>query len=102
MKTKKLILKLLLSIFVAMAMHDLIVGYIDSDTQTELYMHKIEKIALCDASVLHELIHQVLMNTDHSNSTLIHELHIKNWVSYDVSNIFSSLLQYKLYRPPIV
>lgn len=101
MKAKKQILGLLLSVFVFMAMHDFIIYQIDSDTQTELYMHKIENIALCEASALHELIHQTLMNTILLLCSDTYIAYPKTWIFYDTDNTFSSILQQTLYRPPI-
>ncbi len=103
MKAKKHILKVLLSAFLFIVVHDFVLGYIDTDTQTNLYMQKIEEVALCcDTSLLHELIHQALMSTDKISSALWYEQYSKTWVSYDIDKAFSSLLKYIHLRPPIV
>ncbi|HIP59558.1 MAG TPA: hypothetical protein EYH01_03920 [Campylobacterales bacterium] len=101
MKARKQILGLLLSAFVFIVMHDFIMVHIDPETQTELYMHKIENVALCETSTLHELIHQALMSTVqlfYSDTSIVSS---KTWVSYEIDNTFSSRLKHKLYRPPI-
>ncbi len=102
MKAKKQILGLLLSAFIFMAMHDFIIGYIDPDTQTELYMHQVKNQLLCEASVLHELIHQVLMTIEQISSPDIYFTYNKTWSYSDIDNTFSSLLKHRLYRPPII
>ncbi len=101
MKTKKYILRALLSAFLFIVVHDFVLGYIDSDTQTTIYMKKIENTALCDVSVLHELIHQALMSTDKISSLQEYEQYSKTWVSYDIDDTFSSILKYIHLRPPI-
>ncbi len=101
MKTKKYILRALLSAFLFIVVHDFVLGYIDSDTQANIYMKKIDKVALCDATVLHELIHQALMSTDKISSLQEYEHYSKSWVSYDIDDAFSSLLKYIHLRPPI-
>ena len=102
MKARKQILTLLLSAFVFIVMHDFIIVKIDPDTQAELYMHKVENIVLCETSVLHELIHQALMNVSQSSSSNIYMTYNKTWSYFDIDNTFSSLLKHRLYRPPIV
>ena len=101
MKAKKQILRVLLSAFLFIVVHDFVLGYINPDTQASISKNKIENITLCDASVLHELIHQALMSTDKISSVFDYEQYAKTWVSYDVDNTFSSLLKYIHLRPPI-
>ncbi len=101
MRMRKNILKVLLIAFVFVAMHDFIMVYVDSDTQVELCLKKVEKIDLCNTSVIHELVHQSLVNIDQAPPISYYE-HLKLWVSYETDDSLSSLLQYKIYRPPIV
>ncbi len=101
MKTRKNILKVLLIAFVFVALHDFIMVYIDSDTQVELCLKKVKKIDLCNTSVIHELVHQSLVNIDQAPH-ILYDVHTKLWISYDINDILSSLQQHKLYRPPIV
>ncbi len=100
MKTRKYILKILLSAFVFIALHDFVIGYLDADTQVEIYVNKIEKIHLCKASVLHEHIHQSIMDIPDLNSA---ELSIDNrvWVFYTGNSFFASDFRLRLYRPPL-
>lgn len=101
MKARKRILSILLSAFVFMAMHDFIIAHVDSDTQAELYMHKVENVPLCDASVLHELIHMTLMSVNQAPSCAPEITISKTWGYCTIDNAFSSLLKHRLYRPPI-
>ncbi len=102
MKARKLILRFLLGAFVFMAMHDFIVDYIDSDTQTELYMKNIDNnTILCETSQLHELIHQTLLEFIYSSNLSINPLSKHISLYQDRNDIYSFLLGHKLYRPPI-
>lgn len=103
MKAKKKILAMLLSVFVFMAMHDFIIGYIDTDTQAEVYIHNVENVSVCQASVFHEHIHQVLMLFDALPKEPI--IVPDNLSSADISenqHFASSLHQHRLDRPPIL
>jgi hypothetical protein len=101
MKIRKQILTLLLSAFVFIVMHDFIIVKIDSDTQTELYMHKIENVTLCETSVLHELIHMSLIYVDQLSSSVNYMIDVKTLAFFEIDKTFSSHLRYRLYRPPI-
>jgi hypothetical protein len=101
MKIKKQILGLLLSAFVFITFHDFIIGYIDADTQSELYLSKIEKVPLCESSTLHELIHHSLMTTLFENRDCPYFDNINSSHFIDAFSYYHFLNYHKLFRPPI-
>lgn len=101
MKVRKQILRLLLSAFIFVTVHDFVIGYVDADTQVDLYMHQAQQAPLCSASVIHELIHMSLISIESSCDISSYLISEKTWVQTRKDNVFSSLFQHRLDRPPI-
>lgn len=102
MKIKKWILKLLLSAFVFIVVHDFVMNQIDADTQTEIALYKMDKIPLCDASSLHELLHASMMVTPcRCDVKSYHDSYKTHLYKEPKSPIFSTYIN-SLFRPPIV
>lgn len=102
MKFKKQILSILISTFVFMAMHDFIIGHIDTDTQAELYIHNMQNTPMCESSVLHEMIHMTLIGINQIRPFFDYSLSNTSLINDDILDRFISGLPCKLYRPPIV
>ena len=102
MKARKTVLGILISTFLFVAIHDFIIGYIDPDTQVELYMHKIEQVPLCESSSLHEHVHNTMMTTvEYIESTLDHHTK-KIYLTFEEINQYIFFNYNRLDRPPIV
>jgi len=102
MKIKKWILKLLLSAFVFIVVHDFVMNQVDPETQVELTLYKMEHIPLCDASSLHELLHASMIAIPcRCDAKGYHDSYKTHLYTEPKKPIFSTHLN-SLFRPPIV
>ena len=101
---KKFVLKILISAFVFIVVHDYVIAYFDSDTQSELILAKkseISDIYMCDLSKTHQYLHESLICINPCHNLTIKDIHLKKDIFPSVLTILAYDLINQIYKPPI-
>ncbi len=101
---KKSVLLFLLGVFSFIIVHDFVIMTMDGDTQTELVLHESGQLqieAMCDASKLHNHLHESMIVHDIGLCALLPDKDLKAAVIASTTQIIPRDISSKLYRPPI-
>ncbi len=101
---KKTVLSFLLGVFVFVALHDYVIGYIDESTQMELLIIDSQRVSadtVCSSSLAHYNLHEILDSCRIVFDTIAGLLTKRRDEIVYLATVTDNYIPRSLYRPPI-